>query len=131
VSYNTSWLIENHIVLTTLSETLTINDIQNNDRDILTYVQGADTPRLVHLIIDVSTLDGFPTNIVQIKQSANSYLSLPTMGWLAVVGVDNPIIRFLSTIVTQMTNVNLIQVESVDQGLERLLHLDPTIQAPS
>jgi len=40
------------------------------------------------------------------------------------IGDGYLIIRFSSTIIMQMTDVNLIQVGTVDEGLERLLYLD-------
>lgn len=126
MAHTTEWYLENRIILTEFSETLTIEGLVANDSVILDMVQGGQAP--VHLVIDVRQLDEFPTNISKIRNSARRYLMLDNMGWMVVVGFDNPIIRFLSSVITQMTDINMIQVDDLDEAMARLQKVDLTLQ---
>jgi len=94
---STRWAIDNHVLITELSGDNTFDEIYNNDTQILELMQSsADT---VHLIIDVSNIDKFPTKLGDIKSSSERYLNLHHMGSVVVIGINNPILKFLSTVI--------------------------------
>lgn len=125
MSHSTDWYQEGHVILTTFSENLTIEELRENDAVILDMVSSSNEK--VHLVIDVTKLKKFPTKVGEIRQSAARYLQRDNMGWLVVIGFSNPLIRFLSSVITQLSNINLIQVDSIDEAITRLQKIDPVI----
>lgn len=120
--YSTTWHTEGHIILVTLTGTTSLEEVHESDEKIYQMIRNHQN--YVHVIIDVSQLDRFPTQLRQIKQSAELYLKLKTMGWVVVVSFNNPVISFLSTVITQVANVNLKQVNNLGEALEYLRHVD-------
>lgn len=127
MAYETQWYLENRIILTTLSGSISIEDVIHNDGMIHEMVQ-AGTDK-VHLMIDVRDLDGFPTNLMQINSSANRYLGLDHMGSVIVIGLENRMVDFLSSLITKLTSVNLFKAEDVDAGFYKLQNIDPSLIA--
>jgi len=120
----TDWLVENHIVSTKLPETLSLEELERNDGDILEYIQKGER---VHLIIDVSLVKNFPMNLNAIQESSNRYLNLDSMGWVVVIGNNNPMIKFMSRMISRFTGVRLTQALNQDAAIEHLKQHDPTI----
>jgi len=116
------WLEENRITLATLTGELTTDELlEINTRQ---YDLIVNQTRRIHLIADVRELKKFPTQLSSFQRSTTSYLKLDTMGWVFIVGNNNPIFRFLASIVTQVSSIDMRQVDTIEEAIQHLNHID-------
>jgi len=118
----TEWLEKDRIVITKLFGDLTLDEITLANEKHLEMV--ANGERNIHVILDVSELSKFPTEIRSIKASGDAYLEHPNMGFVMVVGIKNPILRFLSSIVTQLSSADMRQVATIEEAIARINQID-------
>jgi len=118
----TEWFAENQIILTTFTGDLTLDEVTLANEEHYKLIANAN--KTIYVVFNVSQLVQFPTDVRTLKKSSDAYLSLDNMGWIMVVGIKNPILRFLSTILSQLANVNMKQVATIDDAIQQLNYID-------
>jgi len=124
----TEWYIEDRVLLSTVDVELIVDELIETNRIITQYiVQHSNT---IHLIIDVSQLKKFPTNIMPVRESTKAYLTSDSMGYLIIVGINNPILRLLTDVVAQLSKTNWKQVRTMKDAIKTLNDVDPDLPTP-
>jgi len=121
----TEWYIEDHILLSTVDVEFTVDELLETNRTISNYIVGHSNT--IHLIIDVSQLKKFPTNIMPVRESTKAYLTSDSMGCLIIVGINNPILRLITDVVAQLSNTNWKQVKTIKDALKTLKDVEPEL----
>src|SRR5690349_19175336 len=100
----TTWYIENRVILVHVEGESTFQDIAEVDAAIIIRIrQGVKVTPLVHIILDMRAMTKIPVNLVEMRK-ALTHLKEPGLGWTVVAGM-NPVIRFVAGMVTQMAGV--------------------------
>lgn len=99
---------------------LGIIEVNEHLRD--NYLDKGSAP--VHAIIDASGMTGYPRSLKVLQQSTAISVKHPNIGWVILIGFDNPLIKFLSTAVSQVLGVKFKQVETFEQAKEVLKRVD-------
>lgn len=128
MSVQTKWLIADRVIETTFSGDITVEDLYANDENILPMIQAGQKP--IHIICDVTRVDRFPTQIVPIKKSAESYLRHNKMGWFILIGLDNKVLRFLGQVIANASGVQMRQTATLEEAFTILRKVDPTLNIP-
>lgn len=121
----TSWYQEGRIILTTLSGDISAEELQANDTKLFEMLESSD--ETVHIMADIRNVGKFPTQLISIKRSSDLYLKHDHMGVFVVIGMNNPIARFLSNVISQMAHIKLTQVDDVDHAIDYLQKHDSTL----
>ena len=123
MGYDVSWHVENRILLLKLKGELTSEEsLEISDINVQHFDAGVAP---VHLIIDISELQKFPTNIRQTSALAR-YLRHKKLGWVVVVGT-NTLINFMSSLLSQLTGFDYTKRDSIDDAVKFLQRQDETL----
>ncbi|QPC82663.1 hypothetical protein G4Y79_23740 [Phototrophicus methaneseepsis] len=127
--FKSSWLQEKRIAYIELigkfDEQLVI-DVNEHMRSLID-----EGMRPVHLVLDATGLTGYPVNVRVLKQSSEASASHPDVGWLILIGFTNPVIKFFSSVLAQLFNLNFKQAESTEEAVSILRRVDITIETPA
>lgn len=114
--YELSWYTEKRIAHARLYGEVTTQDMkENNQRIVHDYLQLGTPP--VHLLIDISAMEKFPTNLRQLKAASEVFLGEPSLGWMVTVGKTNTLERFLTSTLTQLFGVKLHMAADLEAAL--------------
>jgi hypothetical protein len=119
------WLKRTRIILAYSEGSQDIEEVRLNNQEIIALLDAGRAP--VHLVFQAVDLKSSPTNIQELKNSLD-FLRHPNLGWIISVG-SNPILNFVSGIVTNLFKINLRQAKSVEDALELLKTLDKSLVA--
>ena len=125
MSSQSSWYIENCIILVANEGTTTDQELFNVDQQIVNYMNQATAP-LVHVIVDNRKLTVLPS------VKAFTQLTFPKhsqCGWVLVVGPANTLIRFINLIVTNVSQTRNRMFNTLDEALDFLNEIDSTLPA--
>lgn len=78
----------------------------------------------VHVICDARSITEYPRNVMMIRRASEIYLKHPSMGWVIFIGFDNPLVRFLSNAVAQISGVNFRHVGTLEDAEAILEKID-------
>jgi hypothetical protein len=124
--YQVSWYVDQRVVYFNAYGSATVEDIQKMNMETQNYVRAGQP--LVHVLVDLSGLDKFPTNMAGMRQSLQQ-MDHERMGWVVVCGAGNALLRFVASLITQFVipNVRLRMFDTVQQGIEFLRERDSTL----
>lgn len=124
--YKTFWYKENEIVFTEVVGEFTVAEmVSMNQEYVENYFTGDG--RKIHLIADLRAMDNYPKNLAQIRDATKMTASQEGMGWIILIGTDNPFVKFMATTVFQLVRVNckiVATLEDADDLLERVRFAD-------
>lgn len=83
------------------------------------------------MIAKMDRVDSHPTNLNRLNSIFGPLLSHPKYGWLVVVGIDNKITAFLTTMLAKMFRFRYQSVNTVDQAMDFLRSVDSTLAKAS
>ena len=82
----------------------------------------------IHIIVDTTELEKFPTNLRQNSQFM-AYLRTPSLGWVIVIGLThNVLAKFAVSVISQVIKFRLSQRESMSDALSFLEGNDATLK---
>lgn len=94
------------------------------------YLSKGNPP--VHTIIDASGLTNYPKNLGMLREGSSISVKHPHAGWVLMVGFSsNPVLKFLSSAVSQVLGVKFKQVESLDDAKDVLRRINDTVPVVS
>lgn len=120
-----SWYQPERIILATFEGDQTIEDITRINNTITEMIR-AGKPR-VHMIVDTSEMGNIPLKLSQLA-AVNAYLREPNLGAIVTIGMENILIRFLASMVSQIAHIELKTVKSMDEAMDILHRLDQTLE---
>lgn len=124
MAFQVSWFLDRRIIALQLSGAFTNEEISPAEQTIEEHVQAGIAP--VHMLVDISTLEQFPTSLNQLRKST-PYLRHPNFGWLIVIGSNHALVGFLVSTLTQLAHVNLRMVSDWNEALATLKKVDMTL----
>lgn len=90
------------------------------------YLETGEAP--VHNIIDATELGDFPKSLKVLRESSKYSVEHPNAGWNILVGFSsNPLLKFLSSAVSQITGVKFKQVDSIEEAQAVLRRVDSSL----
>jgi len=121
------WFIEDYVIYiksghsVTDEEFLKLASLSNESITI-------NSEHPVHILIDNTSLKKQPSLQTQARATPNT----STVGWIIVIGQQNPVLRFGSSIAAQVAKINIRFVDSMSEAIETLKRVDQnlTIQQP-
>ena len=117
------WLKRSRIILAYSEGSQDIEEVRLNNQEIKALLDAGRAP--VHLVFQAVDLKSSPTNIQELKNSLD-FLRHPNLGWIISVGT-NPVLNFVSTVITKIFKINLRQAESLQDALSVLEKLDGSL----
>jgi hypothetical protein len=102
---------------------LTTNEAQEISKLTTQYFNEGQSP--VHIIINVTEVQGFPTNLRQ-NTSLADYLSHPSLGWTVVVG-GSVLVNFMLSVIAQVLKFRNSKRATVEEAVAFLLTQDNTL----
>ncbi|MGB1285529.1 MAG: hypothetical protein ACPG7F_03260 [Aggregatilineales bacterium] len=124
--YENSWVIEGCIVKSRFYGINTLEDVIESNTDIRdNYLEGSQ--RLVHQIIHLDNIEKFSRNIGQLNRATKIISEHPSMGWIVVMGLNNPFLSFLASTLSQLSHLRVKEVPSLDEAFVSLRHVDATL----
>ncbi|MEZ4669996.1 MAG: hypothetical protein R3E39_18995 [Anaerolineae bacterium] len=124
--FQISWYIEKRVILAQFLGDITLQEAEEASAKVATLVEFGEGP-LVHLIADASGMQKFPTQLSLLNGGASQHLRNPKLGWTIVIG-SNGMIRFVSSIMTQVTRVRFRMLPSIEQGIAFLAEQDGSLK---
>ncbi len=113
--YTIDWYIKNRVVLVTLSEIVSVNElIELNQRLVSDYLDHALDK--VHLIVDGSDVTKLPNDLYGITKASKPLTSHPNMGSSIYVQFLNSILGFLANVATQIVGQPYKMVNSLEEA---------------
>ena len=118
-----SWYLENRVLLMTNHGEVTDQDLFDLDQTIIDYMNSCTAP-LIHTIIDHRKGINSP--------SAKGLTRLhwpkhPKVGWMIMIGMKNPLQRFVVAVATSFFKTRVRLFNSIDEGLIFLNDVDSTL----
>ncbi len=126
--YTIDWYIDRRVTYLQFYGQVVLEDVRGINADSIAF-QEAGIP-LVHMIIDISRVEKFPTNLAAIREMMKKQGDSETVGWVLIVGADNPVIRFIASIITQLSgeNIHFRLIDSLNDAVDFLHEHDATLR---
>ena len=121
--YSQSWLIEGAVALVIYSGNVTLSDVEQSADELLIRLH--NSPRgIIHIMHDLGGVENYPTNVQQINRITRPLLSHKKVGWFVLYGQENPMMRFLITMIAQLARVQSRGFENYESAREFLQNID-------
>lgn len=120
----TRWLLENHVLFSLHSGVMSDEDIQKMDAETIAFLETSPAQQ-VHHIIDARAI----TKAASIRQTMQVKAPYhPRTGWVITIGAtQNPLVRFLTALVTSATKLRYRETATLEAALTLLQQLDATL----
>jgi hypothetical protein len=124
--YKLSWYLEGRIAQSTLTGSVSIEEMEAYNQDLIDKYLNVGQPP-VHIISDTRDMRQFPTSLIKVKEINEKWLRHPNLGWAVVVGNSNILLNFLAAAVTKMIGVNYRMVATHEDAIVTLKKIDATV----
>jgi hypothetical protein len=125
--YKLEWHVPSKVVHAEFLGVFTIEEMTECNIKIRDeYLDKGDKP--VHIIFELENVISYPTQVLQVKKVSDIYMQHPSLGWVQLVGIKNPLLGFLANTVAQTLRLHTQQAKSMTEAMERLTHIDPTLE---
>jgi len=126
MTYQISWHLEKRILMVKMFGILTDEESTEISAINSRHLQEGTAP--VHIIVDTTGLEKFPTNLRQNSQFM-AYLRSPSLGWVIVIGLANNVLaKFAVSVISQVIHFQLSQRDSIADALRFLEGHDSTLK---
>lgn len=124
--YTTGWYIKDRVIAVRLHGEIQIGDIEGTAREMLQLIEESQEV-LVHALIDVHEMTGFPLNLLAISKASSAIASHPRLGWAIHYGTDSRLLKYFSGMVAQMFKVRFRLVDNRQEALRVLYEREPSL----
>lgn len=124
--YKSTWIREGRIVVVDLIGIYDERLVEKVNAHMCQLIEKGQAP--VHIILDASRLTGYPRNIRVLKKASEPTANHPDLGWLLLVGFDNPVVKFFSTVLVQMFKLRFKQVGTVKEAVDTIERVDLSLK---
>jgi hypothetical protein len=124
--FHIRWYLEPRIIYQQYTGELTLEEFIAGAPQIQDYY-AAGTP-LIHAIVDLLTLEKYPP-LPQLLTHIQRNSAPPGAGW-AIILVNNPLLRFSGSVLTQIGGSSFTMAGSLDEAVEFLRVRDGTLALP-
>lgn len=124
--YQTRWYLPKRIAYLELLGQFTEDELfasstQMRDR----YLSSGVAP--VHVVVDVRGLNNYIRDVRVLRQGASIYLKHPALGWVALLGVENPVVNYSVSLTAYAMGCKVTSVRSLADVQRVLRRLDATL----
>lgn len=119
--YTIEWHTPSVIIALHLTGDITLTDIQAFNTDVITMLDSVDCA-LAHVIADFSDANLLPTKVTDLRDTL-TYLQHEHIGWTAVI-THNQLMKFLTSIVSQMSQARFRSFETFTDAVEFIAYVD-------
>lgn len=121
------WYAEKRVVYQRLYGNITLEDVRYVNQQSAVYLS-AGIP-LVHVIVNLTEVEHFPTSLGTIREMLKAPSQKDATGWVLIYGADNPLLRFVASMVAQLAGekVRLRMVDDLAQAVEIIRQQDETL----
>lgn len=123
MAYSIKWYIEEKVILTTYESTLTLEELKESNQQTIDFAN--HSTQKVHNIIDIRTLEKFPTNIIEMLHVSNS-LKHENIGWFVILG-SSSLQRYVVGLLGQLFNAQVSSVNKFEEALDLLRSKDSNL----
>lgn len=117
-----TWYVKNRVVLAQVAGDITLDHIHDLNYRLIELVDQGAAP--VHIIVEMSEAGHTPTHLLKLRE-ASHILGHAGVGWIIVVGLQNPFMNFLSSMLTQVGHMSRYRVfPTLDEGYRFLQTAD-------
>ncbi len=124
---NISWYVKPRIVLTYAWGNFTVDELKYGAESAAELIRAGQP--MVHNIIDMRELTHYPTNVHEITKLTYVFRE-ENLGWVILIA-SNPIVRFLTSMATQVARSRLRTVGEVEPALAFIQQVSPELDLPS
>jgi len=115
------WYIQDHVLIARYYGHVSAEDIHKQYLEGIRMSESVDTA-LVHMIADIADVTSFPKNVMEFQGSFGE--KAKNAGWVVLVG-ENKMIRFLSSIISNLMKLRFAYVNTHDEAVEFITARDP------
>jgi hypothetical protein len=126
MAFQLAWYQEQCIIGVVVTGAYPIEEIQVVCKEIAQTYLAASTAQ-IHLLMDLREMTSFPSNIPQVKSAADQFLKHPNLGWTVMIGKNNPLAEFFSSVIFQMVRLKFRIVHSMEDAMDILRRVDQTL----
>ncbi len=101
MALETSWFIPEKIILLRATGDLSTDDIIQSTEEGVALIESCSTPN-VHVLFDTEDLVSFTRDVFALSNAVQKLMGHPRYGWFVMFGRNDPIVRFITSIVTQV-----------------------------
>lgn len=123
MAFSMSWYIPDRVMLMKISGQVTADDVQQMDQ--LVVDNRTIAGRTVHQCIDVTEMTK-PPSLGALRQHA--HVTDESDGYVIIIGSINRMVEFVLLSIAQVKNIRMIVVPTLDQAIEELRTLDPSLR---
>lgn len=123
MTFRTTWIEDKRIIYTELMGTLTSEEAQEMSESHAKFLSEGQAP--VHLIVEVTKLDGVPTNLRQ-NASMGGYLRHPALGWTVLIG-GSVLVNFMVSVIGQVFKFHYSKRDNLEEAMIYLISQDASL----
>jgi hypothetical protein len=123
MAFSMSWHIPERIMLLKVTGQVTTDDVKQINQ--LVIDSHSSHHYMVHQIIDITEMTK-PPGFGALRQ--HTHVTDVNDGYVVIVGHMNRMVEFIMVSVTQLKNIRLIVVDTLDEAIAELVALDPSLQ---
>jgi hypothetical protein len=101
LTINISWQIPDRIILFEVIGHLGTDEIFDAAQECVALIDSSESEK-VHFLFDADNLTSFTRDVFALSNAVQKLMGHPRYGWFVLYGRDDPIVRFISSIVTQI-----------------------------
>jgi hypothetical protein len=124
MSYQTSWLIQDKVVIEKFWGDFSDNDVQSWEQEMITLLEQSPASK-VHFLLELAEVRDMPS-IGSIRQMTVTHH--PKLGWVVIHGLRHRYVRALLLFTLLLFNLHYKIVEDEDEALEFLQTLDASLR---
>jgi len=122
------WHIPGRVILIEATGYLTAEEINASQDDSVQLINSTET-EIVHVLFDAVHLTSFTRDVFALSNAVQRLLGHPRFGWFVLYGRDDPVVRFIASIVTQIfrRSFKIFRTqEEANEFMDELLQIDDT-----
>jgi hypothetical protein len=122
------WLVTGRVVIHEFNERLTLDDATR--ASIEGPILAAQGTPPIHMVVNLLAVTQFPRSIQQLVVAIQNNPRLDRIGLLVVVTRQNPVLRFVATILTRVhyTTLRIAMAESMPGALQQIRAFDRSLE---
>jgi hypothetical protein len=124
VAYEVRCLAEPRVILITVWDDLTLNNIREGSKTVVALLDAGEQP--LYVVTDITRMTSHPWSPTEIIM-AGPFFRDRRMKKLIVFGVKTMVVRMIITVLSQVGPFDLLLSASMDESLDHLLEIDPTL----
>jgi hypothetical protein len=120
--YQTSWYLNQRVVMTRVSGEYRLEELQDCIRTALELIRQGQAP--VHHIVDLREISNYPGTVREFIQEIRVVNAEPRLGWTIML-TNNQLARFFGAIASKVGNQPFSAVPDLSAANKTLLKIEP------